>query len=66
LGSRRRYGLARIEPPQLRRLNALLPSLTKQPPPSGGKFGGLASIDLRLPIGRLRPIKERFKPFELF
>jgi hypothetical protein len=38
----------------------------KQPPPSGGEFGRLTAIYLRLAFTGLRQVEERFEPFKLF
>ena len=53
-------------PPHLRKLDALLATPMKQPPPSGGEFGRLAAIYLRLAFTGLRQVEERFEPFKLF
>jgi hypothetical protein len=38
----------------------------KQPPPSGGEFGRLTTIYLRLAFTGLRQVEESFELFELF
>ena len=55
-----------VGPPHLRGLGALLSNPAKHPTPSGGKFRRLTAIDLRLPFGRLRTVKEGLEPFKLF
>jgi hypothetical protein len=50
----------------LKKFGALLVNPTKQPTPSGDKFRRFATINLRLPIGGLGPVKDSFEPFELF
>jgi hypothetical protein len=73
--SRRGFGRPREESPgpksapvghAARQLNALLATPMSQPLPSGGEFGRLAAIYLRLAFTGLRQVEERFELFELF
>ena len=73
--SRRGFGRPREESPgpksapvghAARQLNALLPTPMSQPLPSGGEFGRLAAIYLRLAFTGLRQVEKRFELFELF
>jgi hypothetical protein len=57
---------APVGPPHLRKLNAPLASPMNQPPPSGGEFGGLTAIYLRLALAGLRQVEESFELCELF
>jgi hypothetical protein len=56
---------APVGPAHLRKPDALLAPM-KQPPPSGGEFGRLTAIYLRLVFAGLRQAKESFELFELF
>ena len=58
--------LAPVRPSQMRKLNTPLASTIGQPPPSGGEFGRLTAIHLRLTFVGLSQVEERFEPFELF
>jgi hypothetical protein len=57
---------APVGPAHLRKPDALLAATMKQPPPSGGEFGRLTAIYLRLVFVGLRQAKESFELFELF
>lgn len=57
---------APVGPPHSRKGDALLATPMKHPPPSGGEFGRLTTIYLRLAFTGLRQVKESFEPFELF
>jgi hypothetical protein len=57
---------APVWPPHMRKLDALLATPMKQPPPSGDEFGRLTAIYLRLAFTGLRQVEERFELFELF
>jgi hypothetical protein len=57
---------APIWPPHMRRLDALVPTPMKQPPPSGGELGRLFAIYLSLAFTGLRHVEQRFELFELF
>jgi hypothetical protein len=49
----------------VRKLDAPLASPTNQPSPSGGEFGRLTAIHLRLVVTGLGHIEESFELFEL-
>jgi hypothetical protein len=50
----------------VRKLDALLATPMKQPPPPGRKFCRLAAIHVRLAFAGLRQVEERLELFELF
>ena len=56
---------APVWPPHMRKLDALAIPM-KHPLPSGGEFGRLSPIYLRLAFARLGQVKESFELFELF
>jgi hypothetical protein len=57
---------APVGPPYLSKVDALLASAMNQPPPSGGEFGRLTAIYLRIVIAGFSQVKESFELFELF
>jgi hypothetical protein len=57
---------ATVRSPHLRKLNPLLASPMNQPSPSGGEFGRLTAIYLRLVFTGLGHMEESFELFELF
>ena len=57
---------AKVRPPHQQKLDPLLASPMNQPPPSGGEFGGLSAIYLRLVFTGLGHMEESFELFELF
>jgi hypothetical protein len=57
---------APVWPPHMRKLDALLAIPMKHPLPSGGEFGRLSAIYLRLAFARFGQVKESFELFELF
>jgi hypothetical protein len=56
---------SKVGPPHQRKLDALLASPMNQPSPSGGEFGRLTAIHLRLVATGLGHIEESFELFEL-
>jgi hypothetical protein len=55
----------KVRPPHQRKLDALLASPMNQPSQSGGEFGRLIAIHLRLAVTELGHIEESFELFEL-